>query len=86
MPERRPEVLQQRVSAFLSERASSLHSRTLSLLATKVAADPFEKVKKMIKVLGGREAAPGPCSVVLARVFVPPRRLSFPDLSRKCIL
>jgi hypothetical protein len=44
-------VLQQRVSAFLSERASSLHSRTLSLLATKVAADPFEKVKKMVKDL-----------------------------------
>merc|ERR1719377_392519 len=44
-------VLQQRVSAFLSERASTLHSRTLSLLATKVASDPFDKVKKMIKDL-----------------------------------
>merc|ERR1719420_1531443 len=44
-------VLQQRVSAFLSERASTLRSRTLSTLAAKVAADPFDKVKKMIKDL-----------------------------------
>jgi hypothetical protein len=45
------ELLQARVSAFLKDKADSLHSRRLSLLATRVASDPFVKVKKMIKDL-----------------------------------
>merc|ERR1719421_2559706 len=40
---------QDKAAAFLEERAQQLRSRTLSLLATKVADDPFGKVKKMIK-------------------------------------
>merc|ERR1719240_2164470 len=44
-------LLQERVSQFLKEKADSLHSRRLSLLATHVASDPFAKVKKMIKDL-----------------------------------
>merc|ERR1719160_1017800 len=45
------QLLQERVSQFLKEKADSLHSRRLSLLATHVASDPFAKVKKMIKDL-----------------------------------
>merc|ERR1719261_1440837 len=40
--------LQASVAAFLQERASKVNSPLLSLLATKMAADPFTKVKKMI--------------------------------------
>merc|ERR1719159_903521 len=42
---------QQRVAAFLREKGSSINSRVLSALAVRVEADPFEKVKKMIKDL-----------------------------------
>merc|ERR1719194_341057 len=45
------ELLQARVSQFLKDKADSLHSKRLSLLATHVAEDPFAKVKKMIKDL-----------------------------------
>merc|ERR1719335_2187936 len=37
------------VATFLSEKAQSTNSRILQLLATKVSADPFKKVTKMIK-------------------------------------
>merc|ERR1719326_507253 len=40
-----------RVAAYLNEQAQKLNSRVLKLLATKVQADPFKKVKKMIKDL-----------------------------------
>merc|ERR1719326_2276285 len=40
-----------RVAAYLNEQARKLNSRVLKLLATKVQADPFKKVKKMIKDL-----------------------------------
>jgi len=43
--------VQQRASDFLQNRANELNSRILSALATRVAADPFSKVKKMIKDL-----------------------------------
>jgi len=43
--------LQQRVSEFLAGRAQDVRSRLLSLVAQKVADDPFTKVKKMIKDL-----------------------------------
>jgi predicted nucleic acid-binding Zn-ribbon protein len=36
---------------FLQDKADSLHSKRLSLLAVHVAEDPFAKVKKMIKDL-----------------------------------
>merc|ERR1719359_1577627 len=42
---------QDRVAAFLAERGETLKSKLLSLLAQKVADDPFKKVKKMIKDL-----------------------------------
>jgi prefoldin subunit 5 len=42
---------QARVAQFLSTRATQLNSRVLSTLAARVAADPFKKVKKMIKDL-----------------------------------
>merc|ERR1719343_1489368 len=42
---------QTRVAQFLSTRAKQLNSRVLSMLSTRVAADPFKKVKKMIKDL-----------------------------------
>jgi len=41
----------QRVASLLSQRAKMLHSPTLALAAQKAAADPFMKVKKMIKGL-----------------------------------
>merc|ERR1719146_589909 len=41
--------VQQAVSMFLSDKAKSMNSRVLSLLAVKVSADPFKKVTKMIK-------------------------------------
>jgi len=43
--------VQQRASDFLQNRANELNSRILFALATRVAADPFSKVKKMIKDL-----------------------------------
>merc|ERR1719482_1403438 len=40
---------QQTVATFLYDRAQQTGSRILSLLANKVAADPFKKIVKMIK-------------------------------------
>merc|ERR1711920_724850 len=45
---------QQRALGYLQGRAASLHSKVLSALALRVAADPFQKVKKMIKDLINR--------------------------------
>merc|ERR1712039_949365 len=42
---------QQRVAAFLQDRAKRLGSQYLALVATHAADDPFAKVKKMIKDL-----------------------------------
>jgi len=42
---------QSRAATFLQDRAAKLNSRVLSALAVRVADDPFEKVKKMIKDL-----------------------------------
>jgi len=42
---------QKRVAAYLQEQAKSLNSRLLSAVAARVAADPFKKIKKMIKDL-----------------------------------
>merc|ERR1712151_932534 len=42
---------QDKVAEFLRERAAKLNSRVLSALASRVAEDPFQKVKKMIKDL-----------------------------------
>merc|ERR1719415_366632 len=42
---------QQRVAEYLQVRARELDSRVLSMLAVRVADDPFKKVKKMIKDL-----------------------------------
>merc|ERR1719420_582501 len=42
---------QQRVAEFLREQGMQLNSRMLSALAVRVEADPFKKVKKMIKDL-----------------------------------
>jgi len=42
---------QLRVAAFLNEAGRRINSRVLKLLATRVEADPFKKVKKMIKDL-----------------------------------
>jgi len=42
---------QAKAAAFLADKAKSLNSRYLSVLATRAAADPFVKVKKMIKDL-----------------------------------
>merc|ERR1712151_1307045 len=44
-------VNQQRAVSYLQKRAESLGSRVLSALAVKAEADPFAKVKKMIKDL-----------------------------------
>jgi len=43
--------LQHQISMFLAGRAKTIDSRLLSLVAQRVAADPFTKVKKMIKDL-----------------------------------
>merc|ERR1719471_2090757 len=40
---------QARVAQYLSSRGKELNSRVLSTLAARVTADPFKKVKKMIK-------------------------------------
>merc|ERR1712228_841863 len=42
---------QEQVAKFLRQRATQLGSRVLSTLAMRVADDPFQKVKKMIKDL-----------------------------------
>merc|ERR1719191_2651360 len=42
---------QLKVAAYLTRQAKTINSRVLSVLATRVAADPFKKVKKMIKDL-----------------------------------
>merc|ERR1719421_2548305 len=42
---------QLRVAAYLHEEGRRINSRVLKLLATRVMADPFKKVKKMIKDL-----------------------------------
>merc|ERR1719407_260687 len=42
---------QLRVAAFLKDEGKRIKSRVLSMIATKVMADPFAKVKKMIKDL-----------------------------------
>merc|ERR1719407_220023 len=42
---------QRRVAKFLKEKGESINSRVLSALSVRVDADPFEKVKKMIKDL-----------------------------------
>lgn len=47
--ERNP--LQERISMFLADRATKIDSRLLSLVSQRVAVDPFNKVKKMIKDL-----------------------------------
>merc|ERR1719380_302148 len=41
--------VQQVVATYLNDQAQRQNSRILSLLATKVAADPFKKIVKMIK-------------------------------------
>eukprot|EP00397_Hematodinium_sp_SG-2012_P017488 GEMP01017887.1.p1 GENE.GEMP01017887.1~~GEMP01017887.1.p1 ORF type:complete len:663 (-),score=234.80 GEMP01017887.1:584-2572(-) len=41
----------QRVALFLKDQASRIHSRVLSTLAVRVAEDPFQKVKALIKDL-----------------------------------
>jgi cell division septum initiation protein DivIVA len=45
------QIVQAKVAQFLQDRASQLNSRVLSALAVRVTADPFKKVKKMIKDL-----------------------------------
>jgi len=42
---------QKKVAAYLTRRAHELHSRVLSAFALRVSADPFKKVKKMVKDL-----------------------------------
>ena len=49
---------QRRVADFLRSKGSELNSRVLSALAVRVDADPFEKVKKMIKA---PPRGPPPC-------------------------
>merc|ERR1719454_1758280 len=46
--------VQQRAAEYLHIRSKQLNSRVLSALATRVARDPFTKVKKMIKDLIAR--------------------------------
>merc|ERR1719297_358738 len=43
--------MQARASMFLQEKAKDLQSRVLSAMADRMTADPFRKVKKMIKDL-----------------------------------
>merc|ERR1719160_635335 len=42
-------AIQSRVATFLNDRAERTNSRILSLIATRVAEDPFKKIKKMIQ-------------------------------------
>eukprot|EP00972_Heterocapsa_arctica_P023673 3488373-Heterocapsa_arctica.AAC.1 len=48
------QIVQAKAAQHLRDRAAQLNSRVLSALAVRVAADPFGKVKKMIKDLIGR--------------------------------
>jgi len=41
--------MQKQVAKFLSDRAQKTNSKILSLIATRVAEDPFKKIKKMIE-------------------------------------
>merc|ERR1719160_769865 len=41
--------MQGNVAAFLAQRAEQTQSRLLALVATRVKADPFKKVTKMIR-------------------------------------
>jgi chromosome segregation ATPase len=41
--------MQKQVADFLSERAQKTNSKILSLMANRVAEDPFKKIKKMIE-------------------------------------
>merc|ERR550537_578803 len=41
--------MQHRVANFLKQRAQQANSRILSLIAVRVAEDPFKKIKKMIQ-------------------------------------
>merc|ERR1719181_2566238 len=41
--------VQKQVAKFLSDRAQKTNSKILSLIATRVAEDPFKKIKKMIE-------------------------------------
>ena len=43
--------MQSRAADYLRRQAGKTHSKVLALIATKVEADPFTKVKKMIKDL-----------------------------------
>lgn len=43
--------VQDRIAAFLNERAMSSGSRLLAMVSERVSVDPFDKVKKMIKDL-----------------------------------
>merc|ERR1719198_1211360 len=43
--------MQQRVATFLRDQAAKFDSRLLATAADKVVADPFKKVKKMLKDL-----------------------------------
>merc|ERR1712242_510334 len=43
--------VQAQVALFLQSKAKELNSRVLSALASRITADPFRKVKKMIKDL-----------------------------------
>jgi len=52
LPQLRAEMTTQakaRVASYLHNRARELNSQTLEMLANRVSADPFKKVKKMIK-------------------------------------
>jgi len=42
---------QKKVAAYLTRRGHELNSRVLSAIATRVSADPFKKVKKLVKDL-----------------------------------
>merc|ERR1719343_415141 len=44
-------ALQTRIAEFLSDRARTCNSHLLTLISQRVATDPFDKVKKMIKDL-----------------------------------
>ena len=55
--------LQARIAAFLEGRATQLNSRVLALASQRVAADPFTKVKKMIKERGRTARTPPPVFV-----------------------
>mmetsp|Transcript_16953 Transcript_16953/g.42633 ORF Transcript_16953/g.42633 Transcript_16953/m.42633 type:complete len:489 (-) Transcript_16953:118-1584(-) len=43
--------IQDRIASFLADRATTLNSKLLSLVSQRVASDPFNKVKQMIKDL-----------------------------------